>query len=289
MKKFYLMIFAIVTLAGMLAISGCGKEKVYRVTFDANGGTGEMKEQAFAKDVSQALISNAFTREGYAFTGWNTIADGTGVPYSEAQEIVLTDDITLYAQWNHQQKNGHVYVDLGLPSGTKWATCNVGAANPEDFGSYFAWGETVVKETYNSSTYKYYDTVSRTYTKYNDLDGLVSLESTDDAATANWGAEWRMPTYNEVCELRRSCIVEAKVLNGVDGYSFIGPNGNSIFFPMAGRYSNNQLEWTTIGYYWSNSLSKKGNNIAYFYLGEDFCTMYSFSRYYGFCVRPVLV
>ena len=215
MKKFYLMIFAIVTLAGMLAISGCGKEKVYRVTFDANGGTGEMKEQAFAKDVSQALISNAFTREGYAFTGWNTIADGTGVPYSEAQEIVLTDDITLYAQWNHQQKNGHVYVDLGLPSGTKWATCNVGAANPEDFGSYFAWGETVVKETYNSSTYKYYDTVSRTYTKYNDLDGLVSLESTDDAATANWGAEWRMPTYNEVCELRRSCIVEAKVLNGI--------------------------------------------------------------------------
>lgn len=115
------MVFAVVTLAGMLAISGCGKEKVYTVTFDANGGSGTMKEQSFVKDVSHALISNAFIRKDYAFISWNTIADGTGVSYSEAQEIVLTDDITLYAQWGALtgQKNGHTYINLGLPSGLR--------------------------------------------------------------------------------------------------------------------------------------------------------------------------
>ena len=96
MKK---LIFLIIAVAGILAISGCGKEKVYTVTFDANGGTGEMKEQIFVKNVAQPLISNAFIYELKSFSDWNTVPDGSGVMYSDAQEITINNDITLYAQW----------------------------------------------------------------------------------------------------------------------------------------------------------------------------------------------
>lgn len=291
MKKFYLMIFAIVTLAGMLAISGCGKERVYRVTFDANGGTGVMKEQTFAKDVSQALISNAFTREGYAFTGWNTIADGTGVSYSDSQEIVLTDDVTLYAQWNALtgQKNGHEYIDLGLPSGLLWATCNVGSTTPEGYGDYFAWGETAPKDTYSWSTYNYYDGSS--VTKYTSSDNLTILEASDDAATANWGAGWRMPTADEMRELQDYCVVIWKEQNGVNGRLFTGPNGNSIFLPAAGyRYDSDLNDAGSDGNYWSSSLSTGYPSYAwYLYFDSDDCSMDYGSRYYGQSVRPVCV
>ena len=288
MKRSIFLLFAIVSVAGMMAISGCGKEKVYTVTFDANGGSGVMKEQSFVKDVSQALISNAFTREGYAFMGWNTIADGTGVSYSESQEIVLTDDITLYAQWGALtgQKNGHTYIDLGLPSGLLWATCNVGANAPEEYGDYFAWGETTPKETYNWDTYKYYD---GSVTKYTGSDSLTILEASDDAATANWGAGWRMPTADEMRELQDYCIVVWTEQNGVNGRKFTGPNGNSIFLPAAGYRIDSELDNAgSDGYYWSSSLSSGNTDRAwhlYFYSGNYY--MSNRYRYYGFTVRAV--
>lgn len=302
MKRSIFLFFAIVSVAGMIAISGCGKEKVYTVTFDANGGSGVMKEQSFVKDVSQALISNAFTREGYAFMGWNTIADGTGVSYSESQEIVLTDDITLYAQWGALtgQKNGHTYIDLGLPSGLLWATCNVGSDTPEGYGDYFAWGETTTKSTYNWSTYKYCNGSGSTLTKYCNnadygdngfTDNLTTLQASDDAATANWGAGWRMPTADEMRELRDNCVVVWTEQNGVNGRKFTGPNGNSIFLPAAGyRGDSELLDAGSYGNYWSSSLNTDYPSYAwslYFYADDYF--MRSLYRFYGHSVRPVCV
>ena len=302
MKRSIFLLFAIVSVVGMMAISGCGKEKVYTVTFDANGGSGVMKEQSFVKDVSQALISNAFTREGYAFTGWNTIADGTGVSYSESQEIVLTDDITLYAQWGALtgQKNGHTYIDLGLPSGLLWATCNVGANAPEEYGDYFAWGETTPKENYNWSTYRYCNGSSSALTKYcnnssygNDgfTDALTTLESSDDAATANWGSGWRMPTADEMRELQDYCVVVWTEQNGVNGRKFTGPNGNSIFLPAAGyRYDDSLDNDGSYGDFWSSSLYTDYPYYAwYLNFGSVNYGVSRYSRYYGFTVRPVCV
>ncbi len=191
--------------------------------------------------------------------------------------------------------NGHEYVDLGLTSGTLWATCNVGATNPEDYGDYFAWGETetTTKETYNWATYKYgtynYDNDFSTLTKYNPTDGKTILEPSDDAATANWGGEWRMPTKAEQDELRTECTWTKTILNGVDGYEVKGTNGNSIFFPAAGYQNGTSLNETGLGgYYWSSSLDESSMNAAYalcFYSPSMY--PYAFHRCYGRPVRPV--
>ena len=132
-------------------------------------------------------------------------------------------------------ENGYEYVDLGLPSGLKWATCNVGAEKPEDFGDYFAWGETTPKKQYDWRTYKYCKGTDRTLTKYSDCNnGFIDktvLDSESDAATVNWGGLWRMPTDVELTELREQCTWTWTIQNGVNGYNVTGPNGNSIFLP----------------------------------------------------------
>ncbi len=111
------------------------------------------------------------------------------------------------------KERGHSYVDLGLPSGTLWATCNVGAATPQDYGNHYAWGEVTTKETYDWSTYKYGST-SKQLTKYCDnseygkdgfTDNKITLELSDDAAYVNWGGKWRMPTQAQLFELCDEC------------------------------------------------------------------------------------
>ena len=416
MKKFYLMIFAIVTLAGMLAISGCKKKETYTVTFNPNGGTGTMSAQTFTEGEAQALTRNAFTYDGYTFTGWNTVQGGSGASYSDQQTIIATADMTLYAQWTSNgtnptpsptpgptppspagsptvetgsteitgvsvifsgnvtaagdapvtargfmygtsasalsnsvecgtgtgdftteaiavdlyttyyykayatnsvgtaygeikefvfsatagNENGHVFVDLGLSSGTKWATCNVGANNPEGYGDYFAWGETTPKETYNWSTYRYCNGDYNKLTKYcnnaeygNDgfTDALTTLEASDDAATANWGSVWRMPTQTELNELKNSCTVTWVTYNGVNGRLFTGPNGNSVFLPAAGgRYDSELYDAGSLGLYWSSSLYTDYPIDAwclYFYSDNGYVN--GNYRYYGQSVRPVCV
>ena len=135
---------------------------------------------------------------------------------------------------------GHDYVDLELPSGTMWATCNVGAESPDQYGDYFAWGETTPKATYNWSTYKYCKGDYNMLTKYcseSDFgfngftDDLVTLQPNDDAATANWGEGWSTPTYNQWVELLRKCTHSWTTINGVKGCLFTARNGNSIFLP----------------------------------------------------------
>ena len=161
-------------------------------------------------------------------------------------EIIATLQATIDSLSFVVQLGGHDYVDLGLPSGTLWATCNVGASRPEDYGDYFAWGETTAKDTYNWSTYRYCNGSSTTLTKYcydanygnnGFTDNLTTLQSSDDAATANWGNGWRMPTSTEMQELIDNCTFEWTIQNGVNGGKFTGPNGNSIFMPAAGYHN----------------------------------------------------
>ena len=172
--------------------------------------------------------------------------------------------------------NGHEWVDLGLPSGLMWATCNVGSETPEGYGDYFAWGETTPKEVYNSSTYTY-------------SDNPTTLPASADAATVNWGIGWRMPTYDEMCELLDYCVVVSSELNGMNGRMFTGPNGNSIFLPAAGYYNRSSLrDAGSYGYYWSSSIYLGDWVTAwYFIFGGGYGLGNSLSRYPGFSVRPV--
>ena len=192
--------------------------------------------------------------------------------------------------------NGHEWVDLGLPSGLKWATCNVGATKPEEYGDYFAWGEVEPKEYYDWSTYKWCNGSYNTLTKYctdsyyGIVDNKTTLELSDDAANYNWGGGWRMPTYEEQDELRNNCSWEWTTQNGVNGYTVTGPNGNSIFLPAAGYRSVSSLDYVGgYGYYWSTSLiTISPFNAYHLYFNSGIVDWDDGSlRYYGFSVRPV--
>ena len=173
---------------------------------------------------------------------------------------------------------GHVYVDLGLS--VKWATCNVGANSPEVYGQYFAWGEITTKAEYTEEN-------STTYGKtMNDISGNAQY----DAATANWGGNWRMPTEAEYKELLNNCTWTWTTQNGVNGYKVTGPNGNSIFLPAAGYRSGSSLYGTGYdGFYWSSAPNESLDDYAYF-LGFDssYHYMVGTGRYLGFSVRSVL-
>ncbi len=208
-----------------------------------------------------------------------------GTAYGE--EVSLT---TLKAPF----ENGHEYVDLGLS--VKWATCNVGASTPEDYGDYFAWGETEPKEVYDWSTYKYCNGSDDSLTKYNTkssygtVDNKTVLEASDDAARANWGGAWRMPTDAEMTELHEQCTWSWTIQNGGYGYKVTSKsNGNSIYLPAAGYRSGSSLGRAgSDGYYWSSSLATVGPSSAwgvYFHSGHVLRD--SSSRYYGLSVRPV--
>ena len=186
--------------------------------------------------------------------------------------------------------NGHEYVDLGLPSGLKWATCNVGANKPEDYGDYFAWGETETKTEYsegNSLTQEHSISELR---RRGIVDGNNRLTSSYDAARAKWGGSWRMPTKEELEELDENCRWEPTTQNGVEGYKGTGPNGNSIFLPAAGYRSGTSLYHDgDCGCYWSSTPYERDDNIAYyldFYSGRH--GMNYGSRDGGLSVRPVL-
>ena len=153
---------------------------------------------------------------------------------------------------DHGNIDKHDYVDLGLPSGTLWATCNVGASVPEGYGNYFAWGETQPKSVYNDDTYQYYN--GPDVTKYTGRDGLITLQHDDDAATSNWGDGWHTPTSAEWRELL-NCTSVWVTQNGVNGMLLTGPNGtSSLFLPAAGYIKGNEMFLgSVLGSYWSSS------------------------------------
>ena len=184
------------------------------------------------------------------------------------------------------------YVDLGLPSGLLWATCNVGASAPEIYGNYYAWGETTTKETYTWDSYKY----TSEPTKYNKSDELLTLEAEDDAAAVNWGGKWRMPTDAEMIELRTNC--DWTWTTDYNGTGVAGcivaskTNGNSIFLPAASYHDQNGIDQIGgNGAYWSSS---RTDNVyqahhTYFYYesGSAKIDDYTYYRNYGHSIRPV--
>lgn len=215
-----------------------------------------------------------------------------------ARAYAVTENGTYYAEeLNFATKartyhNGYEYVDLGLS--VKWATCNVGATKPEAYGDYFAWGETTTKQIYDWTTYKH--GTSNVLTKYNNnsyygtVDNKIVLEVSDDAARANWGGDWRMPTGLEWDELRKQCTWNNLVDDGMKGYIVTSKiNGNSIFLPTAGCMHNESLfEAGKYGYYWSSSLITTDPTCAgVIYFNASSINWLPISRADGLSVRPV--
>lgn len=184
-------------------------------------------------------------------------------------------------------------VDLGLS--VKWANMNVGASKPEDYGDYFAWGETKPKETYKWDTYALCNGSYSTLTKYctssfrGTVDNKTKLELDDDAAHSNWGGTWRMPTIDEWNELNTNCTWTWTTQNSVKGYLVNGPNGNSIFFPAAGYHG--PMGYTTggiLGNYWSSSLNSSITDCAHKFVFKDDEHRKDFDdRDFGYSIRPV--
>jgi hypothetical protein len=191
-------------------------------------------------------------------------------------------------------ESNHEYVDLGLS--VKWATCNVGASKPEDYGDYFAWGETSPKSTYNWSTYKWcnnsYNSLTKycTSSSYGTVDNKTQLDLSDDAARVNWGGNWRMPTHDEFTELRTKCTWSEITQNGVYGYKVTSKtNGRSIFLPEAGYWANSSLGYAgSSGVYWSSSLyTDYPSSARYVYFNSSSVGWNYDDRYCGQSVRPV--
>ena len=177
-------------------------------------------------------------------------------------------------------------VDLGLPSGTKWADRNVGASKPEDYGGYYAWGETEEKEVYNWSTYIHCD---GSFSTCHDI-GTDIAGTQYDVAHVKWGGSWTMPTWDQVKELLGNCTSEWTTLNGVNGRKFTGPNGNSIFLPAAGYSWDDGLgNAGSYGGYWSSSLNESSPSHAYCLHFDSGGASWSYLlyRYGGRSVRPV--
>ena len=198
------------------------------------------------------------------------------ITLSEGQELMLNFTLVKSTPKSTTPSSGvHEYVDLGLS--VKWATCNVGASKPEDYGDYFAWGETKPKKRYSSSNYSY-------------TSNPTILPLSADAARANWGGSWRMPTRAEQDELREQCTWTWTTQNGVKGYRVTSTkNGKSIFLPAAGyRYDSSLNHAGRYGYYWLSSLNTGYSSNAYFlYFTWSSVVWYYYYRYYGLSVRPV--
>ena len=181
--------------------------------------------------------------------------------------------------------NGHEYVDLGLPSGLKWATCNIGASNPEEYGDYFAWGEIETKNQYDVTNCITMEVV-------NSSSGFKTIDRRDnfqDAAQTNWGYGWRVPTMVEMEELRNKCTWNWISKNEVNGCEIIGPNGNSIFLPASGYINGKEYEAVNeSGLYLTSTPYGDDDDKSYmlFYHG-DYSLVLKFSRSIGIAVRPV--
>ena len=193
--------------------------------------------------------------------------------------------------------NVHEYVDLGLPSGTLWATCNVGASSPEESGDYFAWGETEPKDLYSWSNYKWCNGSKNTMTKYcaNGLyatfDNKTELDDEDDAAYMNWGVNWCMPTSDQLQELKNNCTWTWTKQNGVNGHLVTGPNGNTLFLPASGdRWDDLLGSAGSAGFFWTRTLYSNFSNHAWsVYFDSQAVNQNIDYRNYGLPVRAVRV
>lgn len=238
-----------------------------------------------------------------------TVEDGVVTAVAAGTAIITctaTDDSGVSATCEVTVPVEHKYVDLGLTSGTLWATCNLGAEDPADMGYYFAWGETEPKTTYNWSTYAHCNGTNTSFTKYcqaNDIwagggmpDGLTILQSEDDAATQLWGDEWCMPTSGQLAELN-DCRKEytsrqynGKTIYGIKFYNRIS-GSPTLFLPISGIVKNETTTYDN-GYYWANNASKDVKGSSFYISVEDgvitaMKIINTQNRCYGMTIRPV--
>lgn len=215
----------------------------------------------------------------YSTDGWSKYSANV-----DSKEFVAGGACTITANLTLAD---HDYVDLDLPSGTLWATCNVGAEKPEDYGYYYAWGETSTKNSYYSSNYKWYIGSDESFDKYGDY---ANLDVSDDAAYVNWGSNWRMPNDYDFRELinTHNTTTEKVTQNGVIGLKITSKsNGKSIFLPLAGFINGSTLNAAgTIAYYWSSETYDEGS-VCYLHIQGGNVTVSSCSRYMGQSIRPV--
>ena len=215
------------------------------------------------------------------FVGWFVGDSSEPVSTEATYTFTVEENVSLVAKFYKPfDSNGYDYVDLGLPSGIKWAAYNVGATAPEEYGDYFAWGEISPKSSY-------YESNSVTYGKsMSDISGNAQY----DAARANWGGDWRMPTTSEQRELLNNCSWQWTTLNGVNGYRVTGPNGNSIFLPAAGFRNGTSLYYEgSNGNYWSSTPEELNSDHAYYLTFYSYYCDWDYSGYppNGQSVRPV--
>jgi len=267
---------------------------IVKLTVKSNSTYGTVTGSGTYDHGAEATIT-ATPNRGVYFVKWND--ENT----DNSRVVTVTSDMTYTATFvavPNGSENGYEWVDLGLPSGLKWATCNVGATKPEKYGKYYAWGETELKNIYDWSTYKWCNGSKYTLTKYNlesdygTVDNKTVLELADDAARTNWGGAWRMPTDAEWTELRNNCTwiwTDDYNGTGVAGRIVASKiNGNSIFLPAAGCYSGVNLYGA--GGYWSSSLGTDDPGCAWsvYFDWDNVGRYYSFGRDCGQSVRPVL-
>ena len=236
------------------------------------------------------LLAVAGMQSAFAQVVTLHFADRPAIEYSldKVDSILFTDMPTIV--------DSHEYVDLGLPSGTLWATTNVGADNPEDYGTYFAWGETETKEEYSWSTYSFYarNDMYEYMTAYNTDDGKTELEANHDAATVNWNSFWQTPLDKQFAELIDTCYTTSEwtTLNNVNGWLITSKqNGKSIFLPAAGSIiSSSFRNRGTYGNYWSRSLNTTRNSYANYlnFASNNLSVTYTI-RYHGLTIRPIRV
>ena len=242
------------------------------------------------------VLAASFTASAQEYLRGDVNNDG----HVDVCDVTCLISYILTDSWPDEQivPDNHEYVDLGLPSGTLWATCNLGASSPEEFGDYFAWGETDSKDEYTYENYKwwYFDGDGYRYiSKYNNnsyfgpVDGKTELELEDDAAYVNWGTSWRMPSYDQVAELVNICSWQWTQRNGVIGHLLTGPNGNTMFLPAAGYCDGSSPEYVgTYGNFWSRALYSSLPDRAFaLYLDSQYWDSEDMSRCVGHVIRAV--
>ena len=329
MKKLTKVIAAIMLIIATVCIAGCTKVGNKDVTVTTNAPqnitetsatiSGEVEVVAEGITITEkgvcwgasknpTVSDNHMASDGRGVTVTCTITGlEPGTTYhvrvyaTDGSEYYYGTDQSFTTEDNSGDDGGdHAWVDLGLPSGTLWATCNVGANSPEEYGDYFAWGETRAK-TYGFSWVNYmwskgdYDNL----TKYCDnpdygyrgyVDYWRVLFQEDDAATANWGEDWRMPLDNEWEELCKKTTRTWTTQNGVKGQLFTASNGNSLFLPAAGfRYLDQLLHEGLYGYYWSSSIIQEYPYDAWCYIfgSSNYYMVDQYNRFSGRSVRAV--
>lgn len=185
---------------------------------------------------------------------------------------------------NHPHK-----IDLGLPTGTKWSCCNVGANSPDECGGYFVWGETSEKQVYNWTTYLYghFDSEANHYVGDNIGSSICNTDY--DVAHVLWGDTWRMPSDTDVTEFLQNCSYEWTMMNGFQGGKYTGPNGNSIFIPAVGYKEETSFHYYKTGSFcWIGRADSSDPNSAYLFGNDKYnCGWLIYQRDNGLSVRPV--